>query len=89
MDLVSMLSLSLPDSCKPLIMAFQSWSEELTIEFMAGHLLQESTHREAASANGNDFSNGQSAFVERSGQFGARRGNLRGNKSQCGARFNG
>ena len=40
-DLVSMLSLSLPDSYEPLIMALQSRSEELTFDFMAGRLLWE------------------------------------------------
>ena len=88
-DLVSMLSLSLPDSYEPLIMALQSRSEELTFDFMAGRLLQESTRRQAASANGNGPSNGQSAFVAGSGRFEGRRGNIRGNKSQRGARFNG
>lgn len=38
-DLVSILSVSLPDSYKPLIMALQSRSEALTIDFVAGRLL--------------------------------------------------
>ena len=68
-DLVSMLSLSLPDSSEPLIMALQSRREELTFDFMARRLLQESTRRQAASANGSSASNanGQSAFIAGSG----------------------
>ena len=88
-DLVSMLSLSLPDSYEPLIMALQSRSEELTFDFMAGRLLQESTRGQAASANGNSPSNGQSAFLAGQGRFGGRGGNLQGNRSPRAARFYG
>ena len=78
-DLVSMLSLSLPDSYKPLIMALQSRSEELTFDFMAGRLPQESTRRQAASANGNGPSDGPSAFGAGSRRSGGRGGTFRGN----------
>jgi len=47
-DLVSMLSLSLPQSYEPLIMAVQSRAENITFDFLTGRLLQESTRREAA-----------------------------------------
>ena len=70
-------------------MALQSRSEELTFDFMAGRLLQESTRRQAASANGNGHSNGQSAFIAGSGRFGGSRGNFRGTQSPCGAKFHG
>ena len=88
-DLVSMLSLSLPDSYEPLIMALQSRSEEPTFDFMAGRRLQESTRRQAGNANGNSPSNGngQSAFKAGSGRTRGRGGNFRGNRSSRGARF--
>ena len=89
-DLVSMLSLSLPDSYEPLIMALQSRSEELTFDFMAWRLLQESTRRQAANGNTPSASAGQSAFIAGgSGRHGARGGNFRGNLSMRGARFHG
>ena len=90
-DLVSMLSLSLPDSYEPLIMALQSRSEELTFDFMLARLLQESTRRQAASANGNGHSsgNGHSASIAGSGRFGGRGGDFRGNRSPRGAWFHG
>ena len=87
-DLVSMLSLSRPDSYEPLIMALQSRGEELTFYFMAWRQLQESTCRQAANTNGNGRNNGQSAFIARTGRFGGRGGNFWGNKLQRKARFN-
>ena len=62
-DLVSMLSLSLPDSYEPLIMALQSRTETLTFDFMAGQLLQESTCRQALQANNVKPITTQSAFA--------------------------
>jgi hypothetical protein len=50
-DLVSMLSLSLPDSYEPLIMALHSRSEVTTFDFLIGRLLQESTRRASQSTN--------------------------------------
>jgi len=47
-DLVSMLSLSLPESYEPLIMAVQSRAENIIFDFLTGRLLQEATHRQAA-----------------------------------------
>lgn len=82
-----MLSLSLPDSYEPLIMALQSRSEVLTSDFMAGHLLQESTRRQAAHT-GEGSSPGQSAFIA-GGRFKGRRGSHRGDLSQRGMRFHG
>ena len=89
-DLISMPSLSLPDSYEPLIMALQSRSEELTFDFMAGRLLQESTRRQAAHSNGNTTNTGQSAFIAGgTGKRGGRGGNFRGNQSPRGTRFPG
>ena len=47
-DLVSMLSLSLPESYEPLIMAVQSRADIITFDFLTGRLLQEATRRQAA-----------------------------------------
>ena len=47
-DLVSMLSLSLPQSYEPLIMAVQSRADTITFDFLSGRLLQEATRRQAA-----------------------------------------
>ena len=78
-DLVSMLSLSLPDSFEPLVMALQSRSEVLTFDFMAGQLLQESTHRQASMATNSKPSANQSAFFTgASGRFSGRGRGLRG-----------
>ena len=89
-DLISMLSLSLPDSYEPLIMALQSRSEELTFDFMAGRLLQESTRRQSAHTNGNNSTTGQSAFIAGgSGRYGGRGGKFRGNSSQRAMRMYG
>ena len=77
-DLVSMLSVSLPDSYEPLVMALQSRSEALTFDFIAGRLLQESTRRQAATATPGNTSTGQSAFIV--GGFGKVRGRGGGNR---------
>jgi len=50
-DLVSMLSLSLPQSYAPLIMAVQSRADTITFDFLTGRLLQEATRRQAASTS--------------------------------------
>ena len=72
-DLVSMLSLSLPDSYEPLVMALQSRSEVLTFDFMAGRLLQESTRRQASMATNGKPGTSQSAFMAGGlGRFGGR-----------------
>ena len=81
-DLVSMLSLSLPQSYEPLIMAVQSRTENVTFDFLCGRLLQEATRRQAArSITTNKDSEPLSAFTAGSGlrQMGFRgRGNRRG-----------
>jgi len=46
-DLVSILSLSLPASYKPLIMTVQSRADNITFDFFTGRLLQEATRRQA------------------------------------------
>ena len=80
-DLISMISLSLPDSYEPLIMALQSRREELTFDFMAGRLLQESTRCQAAHSNGDSIATRQSAFVAGgTGRRGGRGGNFRGSQ---------
>lgn len=47
-DLVSMLSLSLPELYDPLIMAVQSKADNITFDFLTGRLLPEATRRQAA-----------------------------------------
>ena len=93
-DLVSMLSVSLPDSYEPLIMALQSRSEVLTFDFIAGRLLQESTRRQAAIATHGNLGQGngssQSAFI--AGGYGRTRGRgggFRGGSFQRGMRGRG
>ena len=90
-DLVSMLSLSLPDSYEPLIMALLSRSETLTFDFMAGRLLQESTRRQASAATNGSASNSQSAFVAgRGNRYGGHGGGgFTGQLSQRAMRFGG
>jgi len=50
-DLVSMLSLSLPLSYEPLIMAVQSRADTITFNFLSRRLLQEATRRQAATSS--------------------------------------
>jgi len=45
-ELVTILSSSLPSTFAPLVMALQSWSEEITFDVFAGRLLQESARRQ-------------------------------------------
>lgn len=47
-DLVLMISLSLLQCYEPLIMAVQSWIENITLDFLCGRLLQEATGQQAA-----------------------------------------
>ena len=91
MDLVSLLTLSLPDSYEPLVMALQSRSEVLTFNFMARLLLQESTRRQALMATNGKPSPKQSAFVvgssaKFSGRGGGLRGGARGSAMRAGGR---
>ena len=44
-ELVTMLTLSLPESYEPLVMALQSQTDQITFDVMAGRLLQESARR--------------------------------------------
>ena len=75
-DQVSMLSVSLPDSYEPLIMALQSRSEVITFDFIARRLLHESTCRQATIAThgilGKGNGSSQSAFI--AGGYGRTRG---------------
>jgi len=50
-DLDSMLSLSLPESYEPLIMAVQSRAEKITFDFLTGRLLEEATRRQVAQSS--------------------------------------
>ena len=45
-ELVTILTVSLPQSYKPLVMALQSRSDTITFDLMAGRLLQESGRRQ-------------------------------------------
>ena len=88
-DLVSMLSLSLPDSYEPLVMALPSRSEVLTFDFMAGRLLQESTRRQASMATNGKPGPSQSAFIaggfgRNGGRGGGQRGIGRGRAMRAG-----
>jgi len=86
-DLVSMLSLSLPQSYEPLIMAVQSRADTISFDFLSGRLLQEATRRQAATSTTTDQSPlplsamaAHPGFRGSSGQFG--RGNYRtGNRA--------
>jgi len=49
-ELVTILSLSLPSTFEPLVMALQSRSEEITFDVFAGRLLQESARRQVGQA---------------------------------------
>ena len=52
-ELVTILTLSLPESYEPLVMALQSRSDTITFDTMAGRLLQESGRRQISqSSNG-------------------------------------
>jgi len=44
-ELLTILTLSLPESYEPLVMALQSRSDLITFDIMAGRLLQESARR--------------------------------------------
>ena len=55
-DLVAMLSLSLPESYEPLIMAVQSPAENITFDFLTGRLLQKVTRRQAAHSTADSHS---------------------------------
>ena len=90
-DLVSMLSVSLPDSYEPLIMALQSRSEVLTFDFIAGRLLQEPTRRQAATATHGNSGQGSrashSAFIAGGGgRLRGGGGGFRGDANQRGSR---
>ena len=85
--LVSMLSISLPDSYKPLIMALQSRTEAPTFDFIAGRLLQESTRRQAAVATHSKTTTSQSAFIAgSSNRYKGRGGGFRGGPHLRGMR---
>ena len=44
-ELVTLLSLSIPESYEPVIMALQSRTDDLTFDMFAGRLLQEAARR--------------------------------------------
>ena len=86
-ELVTILTLSLPESYEPLVMALQSRSDTITFDLMAGRLLQESGRRQISqatmSANGGRETK-TTAFTVQRPTTGTR--TLRGNG---GYRFNG
>jgi len=53
-ELVTLLSLSLPESYEPIIMALQSRTEDLTFDIFSGRLLQESARRQVAEGRQGD-----------------------------------
>lgn len=80
-DLVSMLSLSLPQSYEPLIMAVQSRADMITFDFLSGRLLQEATRRQAASSSTQEPNQQPLSAMAAGSGFGSRgymgRGNVR------------
>jgi len=65
-ELVTILTLSLPESYEPLVMALQSRSEPITFDTMAGRLLQESGRRQInqfPNTNNGGRETSQSAFT--------------------------
>ena len=88
-ELVTILTLSLPQSYEPLVMALQSRSDTITFDLMAGRLLQESgrrqinhgTHPNSGGTNTSStaftahrMAAGQQLFRRRAGQLGYGRG---------------
>ena len=93
-DLVSMLRVSLPDLYEPLIMALQSRSETLTVDFIAKHLLRESTRWQASTATYENLvkmnPTSQSTFIARGyGRTRERGGGFRAGSCQRGTRGRG
>ena len=86
-ELVTILTLSLPESYEPLVMALQSRSDTITFDMMAGRLLQEAGRRQISQAT-NTAQGGthtqQTAFTVQRPSGGARM--LRG---RGGYAFNG
>ena len=86
-ELVTILTLSLPESYEPLVMALQSRSDTITFDMMAGRVLQEAGRRQISQAT--NIANGgphtqQTAFTVQRQASGARTVQGRGGYS-----FNG
>jgi len=74
-ELVTILTLRLPESYEPLVMALQSRSEPITFDTMAGRLLQESGRRQISQASQNGTKDTmQTAFAAQRGTLIARGG---------------
>jgi len=66
-ELVTILTLSLPPSYEPLVMALQSRSDTITFDLMAGRLLQESGRRQISQATQASNSTPHTAFTAQRG----------------------
>jgi len=86
-ELVTIVTLSLPESYAPLVMALQSRSDTITFDLMAGRLLQESGRRQISQAT-NTTPGGsntpQTAFTAQRLAMGSR-----GYRGRGGMTFNG
>jgi len=85
-ELVTLFSLSHPESYKPIIMVLQSWAEEVSFDTFAGGLLQDFARRQVAGKGyqGGQQSSPAAAFTVRvptlgrgGGRYGAGRGGMR------------
>ena len=90
-ELVTLLSLSLPESYEPVIMALQSRTDDLTFDMFAGRLLQEAARRQVAQVRQPDqaHSNSSSAaftakYAMRGRNTGGRNGMRRGGRRTGG-----
>jgi len=88
-ELVTLLSLSLPDSDEPIIMALQSRADEVTFDIFASRLLQESARRQVAHTTSPGTSQTSSttvtAFAAR--PYGRGRGGFRHGSARGGMRI--
>lgn len=91
-ELVTILTLSLPESYEPLVMALQSRSDTVTFDTMAGRLFQESGRRQITmvtqSVQGSSTSP-QTAFTTHQAPMAARGGRGRQGRGRGGYRSNG
>jgi len=85
-ELVTPLSLSLPESYEPIIMTLQSRADEITFDIFSGRLLQESARRQVVQTTSPSLGQSTSvtAFAARSygrgrggGRYGGARGGMR------------
>jgi len=86
-ELVTLLSLSLPESYEPIIMALQSRADDVTFDIFSSRLLQESARRQVAhtTSQGTHHSTSVTAFAAR--PYGRGRGGSRYNGERGGMRM--